>query len=565
MTSLTSSQAAKKDEDATSSGLKLLDLTGSGSGSGSGVTATSPAAETVVNKSPLSAEKRQTPVVSAGLPPTTDLHLLMDDKKAKDKKDLPSSSGMTTPSSVSPSASSTSTKGGVSLSRKTPPVQTVIQTTTDLSDILDRNRLDTDDGKKKPTAFSAATPPLSLEKTTIEPFKLTSTIDLSKIGQKAGAAQPKPASTATTTSSSSMLNNNKYRPSAGTAAETGGTPASGATGKKPPSQQSQQSFAPASKPKTSEEIAQEKQDLLFRLNRMKMSGVPLTNTYTMNNEIDEIKNEYYRLKKHRDIQNSVKFQRKMMMAMVTGIEFVNTKFDPLDIKLDGWSENVHENLDEYDDVFEELHEKYKERAKMAPEMRLFMSLVGSAFMFHLTQSLFRSSLPMNGSSDLGAGMEAFPSPPNSSAPSRSAPGGGGGASPLSGLFNMMGGGGGGGGGLAGLMQSMMPPTDRGSHGGGDVASVHSDTTSDVDDRPTMKGPIGLDHIMQAIDGAGAGGGGGNRGGAAAASATFPATRSGAFPMGAAMPRTVAPPNDRDVEVSSSGYRRSVKDGLQLNI
>ena len=39
--------------------------------------------------------------------------------------------------------------------------------------------------------------------------------------------------------------------------------------------------------------------------------------------------------------------------------FLNNKFDPLDLKLDGWGESIHENINDYDDVFEELHEKYK--------------------------------------------------------------------------------------------------------------------------------------------------------------------------------------------------------------
>ena len=52
------------------------------------------------------------------------------------------------------------------------------------------------------------------------------------------------------------------------------------------------------------------------------------------------------------------------ISIVTGYksnklrEFLNNKFDPFDIKLDGWSEAVNENVDDYDDVFGELHEKY---------------------------------------------------------------------------------------------------------------------------------------------------------------------------------------------------------------
>ena len=44
-------------------------------------------------------------------------------------------------------------------------------------------------------------------------------------------------------------------------------------------------------------------------------------------------------------------------------------------------------------IFLKNYEKYKEKAKMAPEIRLLITLVGSGFMFHLTQSIFKTSLP----------------------------------------------------------------------------------------------------------------------------------------------------------------------------
>jgi len=145
--------------------------------------------------------------------------------------------------------------------------------------------------------------------------------------------------------------------------------------------------------KTFEDLQKEKQDLLFRLERMAKRGIPMSKRHTMASTVEEIREEYTRIKSQKDLDNSVKFQRKMLMAFVTGIEFLNTKFDPFDVQLDGWSESIHENLEEYDEIFEELHEKYKERAKMAPELKLLMSLGGSAFMYHLSQSLFKSVMP----------------------------------------------------------------------------------------------------------------------------------------------------------------------------
>ena len=81
------------------------------------------------------------------------------------------------------------------------------------------------------------------------------------------------------------------------------------------------------------------------------------------------------------------------MACTTGIEFLNGRFDPFDIKLEGWSESIHENINDYDDVFEELHEKYKDAAKISPEIKLLFMVGGSAFMFHLTNTMFKSALP----------------------------------------------------------------------------------------------------------------------------------------------------------------------------
>jgi hypothetical protein len=91
--------------------------------------------------------------------------------------------------------------------------------------------------------------------------------------------------------------------------------------------------------------------------------------------------------------NAMKFQGKMLMAAITGIEFLNSKFDPFDIKLDGWAEQVNENLDDYDEIFAELHEKYKSKATMAPELRLLFQLGGSAAMLHMTNTMFKSSMP----------------------------------------------------------------------------------------------------------------------------------------------------------------------------
>ena len=147
------------------------------------------------------------------------------------------------------------------------------------------------------------------------------------------------------------------------------------------------------KQKSYEEIQREKQELLFNLERLQKQGYPPSKKYTMASAYEDMKYEYERLKKQRDVEKSIKFSRKILMAFVSGAEFLNNRFDPCDIKLDGWSENVMENVNDYDEVFEELHDKYGESVKMAPELRLIAMIGGSAFMYHLTNSLFKSASP----------------------------------------------------------------------------------------------------------------------------------------------------------------------------
>ena len=150
---------------------------------------------------------------------------------------------------------------------------------------------------------------------------------------------------------------------------------------------------PQQKQKTYEELQNEKAEFIRLLERLEKRGIHSHKKFNMNSNYEEVKSEYERLNRQKECDQSIKFQRKMLVAFVTAIEFLNGRFDPFDVKLDGWSESVHENSGDYDDIFEELHEKYKSKAQMAPELRLLLMLGGSGFMFHLTNTMFKTSLP----------------------------------------------------------------------------------------------------------------------------------------------------------------------------
>jgi hypothetical protein len=144
---------------------------------------------------------------------------------------------------------------------------------------------------------------------------------------------------------------------------------------------------------TPQETLREKFSILQKLEDLERKGVKLTKKYDMESNLLEMKGEYESIIAEKEKKNGIKFQGKMLMACITGLEFLNNKFDPFDVKLDGWSEQVNENIDDYDEIFAELHEKYKSKASMAPELKLLFQLGGSALMVHMTNSMFKSSMP----------------------------------------------------------------------------------------------------------------------------------------------------------------------------
>jgi hypothetical protein len=150
---------------------------------------------------------------------------------------------------------------------------------------------------------------------------------------------------------------------------------------------------PAGPQMSKDELLREKFKYLRKLEALESKGVNLTKKYSMESNLAEMQGEYEMIMEEKTKQNSVKFQGNMLMACINGIEFLNGRFDPFDVKLDGWSDQVNENLTDYDEIFGELYDKYKSRASMAPELKLLFQLGGSAMMVHMTNTMFKSAMP----------------------------------------------------------------------------------------------------------------------------------------------------------------------------
>src|SRR3984885_3956229 len=147
---------------------------------------------------------------------------------------------------------------------------------------------------------------------------------------------------------------------------------------------------PEEKRARSRDAYYELQDLVEKYN------IKPSKPYTIDSDPDEIETEIKMHKERRHKSNQVKFYKGMLINIVSGIEFMNEKYDPFEFKLKDWSKQIAMDVDDYTEVLEELYEKYKDRGgKFSPELRLLFMIILSGVTFHISQTLFG----INGTND----------------------------------------------------------------------------------------------------------------------------------------------------------------------
>jgi hypothetical protein len=140
----------------------------------------------------------------------------------------------------------------------------------------------------------------------------------------------------------------------------------------------------------------EKGDLLFKIERMRKRGLGSSRTLSLEDDLQDIQMEYARLVKNSNIDKSIAFQRSLLVSVASGMEYLNSAFDPMGIKLDGWSGHLNDTMPDYDDVLEELAEKWGSGpSNVPPELKLVFMLVSSGAMFHLQSTMFKSAPGMD--------------------------------------------------------------------------------------------------------------------------------------------------------------------------
>tara|TARA_Y100000780_G_scaffold83939_1_gene75734 strand:- start:1776 stop:3443 length:1668 start_codon:yes stop_codon:yes gene_type:complete len=122
-----------------------------------------------------------------------------------------------------------------------------------------------------------------------------------------------------------------------------------------------------------------KLDMLRKLGELTEYGVRLSQNYNINSSLKAMKYEYQLHMTKKDKKVKVGLLCNGLKVMTGLLETANRSYNPFDIDLDGWGENVSENIGSYTDVFGEIYEKYNKPGKdMSPELKLVLVLGSSA-------------------------------------------------------------------------------------------------------------------------------------------------------------------------------------------
>lgn len=141
------------------------------------------------------------------------------------------------------------------------------------------------------------------------------------------------------------------------------------------------------------EKRRKKRAMLKKLNDWYEKGQTNNNTqFDMESPFDEVEDEYETVMEDKRKKDSIKLQGWWFMTFINSLEYANTAFNPFDLNLDGWGEQVSEDIDSYEEIFSELHDKYK-GGKLAPEISLLLRVGFSAAVLNFSNKALSSATP----------------------------------------------------------------------------------------------------------------------------------------------------------------------------
>ena len=140
-----------------------------------------------------------------------------------------------------------------------------------------------------------------------------------------------------------------------------------------------------------------KRELIYKIQQLqnKLYDVELNpKNFTTADSLSELQSEFERLTVIKNQKSTREWYRKILFGVTKGLEWCNHKWDPVGLKLDGWSTEIASNEDEFDEIFDELTEKYGSsfglEKNIPPEIRLIGLILYSGITYSISQTLSSS-------------------------------------------------------------------------------------------------------------------------------------------------------------------------------
>ena len=123
-----------------------------------------------------------------------------------------------------------------------------------------------------------------------------------------------------------------------------------------------------------ERIRAEKTEYLNKLYDYARKGEVVPEHLGLRSTLDELREAVDRIKHSVAKRASVKFQGRMLVTVVTGLELLNSNMDIVGPDLDGWSHTVMTEVTDYETAFEELYDLYGQQFKCHPLITIMFML-----------------------------------------------------------------------------------------------------------------------------------------------------------------------------------------------
>ena len=151
--------------------------------------------------------------------------------------------------------------------------------------------------------------------------------------------------------------------------------------------------APSAAKMSERDKRRKKRAMLKKLEEWRDKGlISGNNHFNMDSNYEEIEDEYETALDDKRKKDSIKLQGWWFMTAINSVEYLNAAFNPFDLNLDGWGEQVAEDIDSYEEIFAELHDKYK-GGKLSPELSLLLRIGFSAAVVNFSNKALSSAAP----------------------------------------------------------------------------------------------------------------------------------------------------------------------------